>query len=106
VRIYFDPSALIPLYIEEPASAGVRAFFLRYSPVVLLNELQELELRNAIRQKIMRKDITEAKAALALRLLDDDCVTGVVVRKALMWRAVYGKAEQLSSRLSVDLPSD
>lgn len=100
MKVYFDPSALIPLYVEEPASAGIRAFVLRHSPAVLLNELQELELRNGIRQKVMRKEITEATAARSLRLLDDDCVAEIVVRKPLVWAAVYAKAEALSRRLS------
>ena len=104
MRIYFDPSALIPLYVEEPASAGIRALILRHSPIVLLNELQELELRNEIRQKVMRRDITEATAARSLRLLDDDCVAEIVVRKPLVWAAVYPKAEALSRRLSARQP--
>ena len=84
MRIYCDPSVLIPLYIEEPASARIRTFVLRHSPVVLLNDLQELELRNGIRQKAMRKDVTEAIATRSLRLLDDDCIAGIVVRKPLV----------------------
>jgi hypothetical protein len=59
LRIYFDPSFLIPLYVEEVASVPIRAFVLKHSPVVLLNELQELELKNAIRQKVMRREITD-----------------------------------------------
>jgi len=100
VKVYFDPSALIPLYVEEPASAGIRAFVLRHSPAVLLNELQELELRNGIRQKVLRKDITEATGARSLRLLEDDCVAEIVMRKPVAWTPVYARAEELSRRLS------
>ena len=100
MRIYFDPSFLIPLYVEELASAAVRAFVMHHSPVVLLNELQELELKNAIRQKVMREEITDGTAARSLRLLDDDCVAGLVQRKEIIWKAVYSRAEQISRRFA------
>jgi predicted nucleic acid-binding protein len=100
LRIYFDPSFLIPLYVEELASTDVRAFVMRSSPVVLLNELQELELKNAIRQKVMRGEITEGMATRSLRLLDDDCIAGLVQRKEVTWKAVYSRAEQLSRKLA------
>lgn len=100
MRIYFDPSALIPLYVEEAASERLRAYMLRNSPIIVLNELQELEVRNGIRQKVMRKEIAEAAATRSLRLLDDDCISGLVSRKPVAWVAMFGKAEELSRRLS------
>ena len=50
MRTYFDPSALVALYVEEPPSVEIRDFVLTNSQRVLLNEFQELELKNAIRQ--------------------------------------------------------
>jgi predicted nucleic acid-binding protein len=100
VRVYFDPSVLVPLYVQEAASAGLREFVLLQSPQVLLNELQELELKNAIRQKVTRKEITEGTAARSLRLLDDDFVAERVVRKPVVWTVVYAQAEKLSRRLA------
>jgi predicted nucleic acid-binding protein len=100
VRVYFDPSALIPLYLEEASSLKIRRFVLRHSPTILLNELQELELKNGIRQKFMRKEISEGVVAMTLRLLDDDLTAGIVVRKPVLWSTVYARAEQLSSRVS------
>ena len=66
-----------------------------------MNELQELEIRNGIRQKVLRADITESEAIAGLRLLDDDCIAETVVRKPVEWAAVYLRAEQLSRRFSM-----
>ena len=100
MRVYFDPSALVPLYIEEAASVGIREFVLRYSVQVLLNELQELELKNAIRQKVLRQEIAEPMATRSLRLLDDDLASETVLLKPVVWPAVYAEAEKLSRRLA------
>jgi len=101
MRVYFDPSALVPLYIEEAASVEIRAFVLHYSVQVLLNELQELELKNAIRQKVLRQEIAQAVATQSLHLLDDDLVTETVMLKPVVWPAVYAAAEKLSRRLAI-----
>ena len=62
MRIYFDPSILISFYVAESASNDVREFIQEQNVVILLNSLQELELKNGIRQKVLRREITEATA--------------------------------------------
>jgi predicted nucleic acid-binding protein len=99
--VYFDPSVLISFYVAEPASAGVRKFVQAQDVLILLNPLQELELKTGIRQKGLRKDISESVAARSLRLLEDDFVAGIVESKSVVWAPLYARAEDLSRRLSM-----
>ncbi len=101
MRVYCDPSALVKLYIQEAGSAEVLALFADGKNPILLNELQELEIRNSIRQKVLRGEISASQAIAGLRLMDDDCIAGTVLRKAVEWDAVYGAAETLSRRHSI-----
>jgi predicted nucleic acid-binding protein len=101
VRVYYDPSSLIALYLTEPLSAQIRAFVEKQNRPVLLNQLQEVEFRNGLRQKVLRKEITEQELARSLRVFDDDCVAQKFQRKQLVWSAVYARAEAISRRWSV-----
>jgi len=51
VRFYFDPSCLIALYLAELMSGEVRAFVEKQNQPVLVNQLQELEFRNALARR-------------------------------------------------------
>lgn len=100
MRVYFDPSFLIALYLPEPLSPRARAFVERQAQPILLNALQELELKNALRQKVLRHELTEAQLARCLAVLQRDWVQGRLQRKAVAWDAVFVKAEALSRRLA------
>ena len=96
MRVYYDPSCLIALYCPEPLSHRVRTFVDQKDQPILVNELQELEFRNALRQKVLRREITTSDLARSLRLFDDDCVTNKIQYKPLPWLAVYAQAEGIS----------
>jgi predicted nucleic acid-binding protein len=100
VRVYFDPSVLVSLYVAEPASAAVRNFLLQNEVKIGLNPLQELELRNGILQKVMRKEISETTAVRSLRLLEDDFVTQIVEPKQVSWPPIYARALEISRRFA------
>ena len=100
MRVYYDPSCLIALYCTEPLSPGIRAFVGAQDQAVVVNELQELEFRNGLRQKVLRKEINESDLARSLRLFDDDCVAEKLERKPLSWPAIYAQAETISRRHS------
>ncbi len=100
MRIYYDSSCLIALYLTEPLSLSVRVFVEEQDQPLLVNELQELEFKNALRQKVLRKEITESELARSLRVFEDDCVTAKIQRKLVAWQTVYVQAETLSRRFS------
>ena len=100
MRVYFDPSFLIALYLPEASSARARAFVDQSAQPILVNELQEFEFRNSVRQKVVRREITEADLARCLRVFEDDGVLGKIQCKPVVWPAVYAEAEKLSRRLA------
>ena len=100
MRVYYDPSCLVALYFAEPLSDQIRIFVEKQNQPVLVNQLQELEFRNGLRQKVLRKEVTEQQLAQSLRLFDDDGVAEKVQRKQLVWPAVYAQAEAISRRWS------
>ncbi|MEW6302910.1 MAG: hypothetical protein AB1705_05535 [Verrucomicrobiota bacterium] len=79
--------------MAEPLSGPLRAFVEQEDQPLLINDLQELEFRNALRQKVLRREIAESDLARSLRVFEDDCVAGKVQRKPLVWRAVFAHAE-------------
>lgn len=101
MRIYFDPSCLIALYLPESLSPRVRVVVERQARPVLLNALQELEFRNGARQKVVRREISAADLARCLAVFQQDWVAGKLRRKAVAWEAVFVRAEALSRRWSV-----
>ena len=89
------------MYLAEPLSTAAREVVNEYQQPILVNELQELEFRNGLRQKVLRREITASELACALRIFEDDVIEGKVQPKAVVWRQVYREAERLSRRLSL-----
>lgn len=98
MKTYFDPSVVVALYLPEPLSTKARALVEQYPHPLLLNELQELEFRNALRQKALRKEARESDVVRTLRLFDDDCLAGKIERRPLVWPRVFAATEDLSQR--------
>lgn len=98
MRTYFDPSAFLALYVAEEKSDLILTFLEENPQRIPLNSLQEIEMRNGVRQKVMRGEIDEASAARTLRALDDDIVLGRVVPASLNWTSALTRAERLSRR--------
>ena len=101
MKVYYDPSFLVALYLPEPLSPRARAYVQRQGQPLLCNELQELEFKNGLRQKVLRGEMTEAELAGCLAVFQQDWVLGKLQRKAVLWTAVFAKAERLSRRWSV-----
>ena len=101
MKIYFDPSCLIALYLPEAASPRLRAFLGSHGQPLLVNSLQELEFRNAARQKVLRRDISATDLARCLAVFERDWVEGRIVRKTVAWEEVFPKAEAISRRLGL-----
>jgi hypothetical protein len=81
MRVYYDPSFLVALYLAEPFSPGARVFVQQQGQPILLNDLQELEFRNGLRQKVVRGEVSEAGVARCLAVFQQDGVAGKLLRK-------------------------
>src|SRR5438445_7740369 len=101
MRIYFDPSLLVALYLSESRTRALREWLAAQRVAIGLNVWQEIEFKNASRQKVMRGELNQGDLTRALRIFDDDCIHGRVVRRALSWDAVFTEAERLSKKLAL-----
>lgn len=95
---YFDSGVLVKLYVTEPNSEEAVRRVQQAGGPLLFTPPQELELRNAIRLKAARKEITEAQLRKSLGQIKADFDAGFLKRPALDWTEVWGYAEKLSSR--------
>jgi len=101
VRLYIDSSALVCLYVREAATAAIVTAVQAERRAVAMNALQEFEVRNAIRQKVIHSLTSEGATVGALRALDDDIVMKRVLRTTVNWTRVFEQAEELSARHSL-----
>lgn len=98
MRIYFDTSTLIKIYVREVNSpAAVEILLAERSPVPF-SHLVELELRTAIRLKRGRGEITAAEQRAALQTLESDLAKGILARPDYDLDSVYRRAEALSAK--------
>ncbi len=99
MSLYYDSSALVPLYVLEETSADISRFLKDRAEAVFVNELHEVEIRNALRLKRYRGEIEAAQLAASLNLLNDDLAEGSrLIRRGLDWQAACSEAERLSGR--------
>jgi hypothetical protein len=102
MRIYFDPSLLIALYLPEARTASLRAWLSQLGSPIDLNVWQELEFRNAARQKVLRAEADGGDLARTFRVFDDDCIQGRIVRRGVSWEAVFAEAERVSRKFATE----
>jgi hypothetical protein len=110
MKVYFDPSPLIALYLPEARTASLRGWFSQLASPIDLNVWQELEFRNSAQQEVLRGEADEGDWARTFRVVDADCIQGRIVYRSVTWEAVFAEAERLSrnfatgrSRRSFDL---
>jgi predicted nucleic acid-binding protein len=101
MSIYFDPSVLVAIYLPEARTPSLRAWLAETGCAVGLNVWQELEFKNSARQKVLRAEAAEGDLARALRVFEDDCVQGRIVRRAVPWEPVFAEGERLSRKLAI-----
>jgi predicted nucleic acid-binding protein len=104
MRVYYDPSLLVALYLPEIRTGSLRAWVAACHSVVGLNVWQELEFRNAARQKVMRGEAKAGDLARTFRIFEDDCVEGRIMRRNVSWEAVFTEAERLSHKFALTTP--
>ncbi len=98
MRVYFDTSTLIKIYVREIHSPAVVEILRAERSAVPFSHLLELELRTAIRLKRGRGEITAAQQRAALQTLESDLANGVLARPDYDLDSVYRRAEALSAK--------
>ena len=95
-RTYADPSALLKLYIHEPASAAMSAWRSRTKGALPVTPHGRLEIVNGICLAGFRKIISGEALSDAIASFDEDLAEGRYVDADILWRATLRRARELS----------
>lgn len=99
-KIYCDPSALLKLYLHEPASRAMATWRAKVRGPLAVTHHGRAELVNGIALALHRGLIDERQFGSALAALDDDFAQGRYAPADLLWRAALQRAMDLSREFS------
>ena len=101
MSLYHDPGVPVKLYVrEESSDAVVRSLAVR-GEAVIVNDLHELEIRNALRLKRFSDEIGDQQLAASMAMLASDLAAGRLIRGGIDWGSVCAEAERLSATMTV-----
>jgi hypothetical protein len=100
---YFDSAIIVKLYVQEATSPDAIRLVGAYVAPYALTQWQSLEVKNAIRLKAFRAEITAAEMSRSITAFEQDITAGRWQRPACAVIAVEQKAEELSAGHSATL---
>lgn len=103
IDVYADTSVLAKLYVNEPNSPDAVRLVGRYAPPFPVVPLHLLELRNALRLKAFRGEITMQQLQQSLADVQSDIHAGRLSMAPLDWDKVYQTAEAQSAQWAVQI---
>ena len=98
MKAYFDSAIIVKLYVPESNSEDAAGWVQQNSAGVPFSQLHENEVRNAIRLKRRRGELTDAEVEISFRRMVEDLAEGRLYRPGVDWETVWTKAEELSAR--------
>ena len=101
MSLYYDSGVLVKLYVREESSDTVARFLATRGEAVIVNNLHEFEIRNALRLKRFRDEIDDGQLAASMAMLDTDLVAGRLIRGRIDWPSICAEAERLSAAMAV-----
>jgi predicted nucleic acid-binding protein len=101
--VYFDSAIIVKLYVQEPNSPGAIEIVAGYSAPYLLTQWQLLEIKNAIRLKAFRGEITATEMSQSISAFDQDVANGRWHRPPYDVPAIEHKTEELSANHALTL---
>ena len=103
MSLYYDSGVLVKLYVREEASDAVARFLAARGEAVIVNDLHELEIRNALRLKRFRDEIGDEQLAASMAMLTSDLAAGRLIRGGIDWGSVCAEAERLSATMTTGI---
>ena len=94
---YFDSAIIVKLYVQETTSPDAIRLVGAYVAPYALTQWQALEVKNAIRLKAFRAEITATEMHRSIAAFEQDIATDRWERPAYSVAAVEQKAEELSN---------
>ncbi|NJL19435.1 MAG: type II toxin-antitoxin system VapC family toxin [Bdellovibrionaceae bacterium] len=98
MRVYFDTSSLLKVYVLEARSPAVLEILQTEKTPIPFTQLVELEMRTAIRLKHGRAEITASQMRAVLQTIERDLAGGVLVRPPCDLDSIFRHAETLSAK--------
>jgi predicted nucleic acid-binding protein len=95
MKRYYDTGTLVKLYTVEPESEAVARFVMDKKQAIAVCELHLSEITAAFRLKHFRKECSAHQASSALAMVESDLRSGVLVRVAIEWGAVWESTREL-----------
>jgi predicted nucleic acid-binding protein len=96
VGAYVDAGVLVKSYVAEANSPAALALLEAEALPLPLTHFQEVEIRNAIRLKVFRREITASNAISSLAVLNEDIRENRLLRPSYSITGVFHRAEELS----------
>lgn len=84
--LYFDTSALLPYYREEPLSGHVQALLQTATGRVVISDLVEVEIASALARWVRTKEFGETDAMLVQNAFKEDLERGCFEKMSLSHR--------------------
>ena len=100
---YADSSFLVALYLPETHAAAAQRSLRRLPQPLGVTPLHELEVRNAMRLRRFRREISESEYEAALADWTADHAAGVLAALVIPWPATWREAERLSATQTATL---
>ena len=97
MSLYYDSGVLVKLYVREEFSDAVARFLAERREAVVINDLHDIEMRNALRLKRFREEIDDEQLAASMAMLSSDLAARRLIRTRIEWQSVFAEAERLSA---------
>jgi predicted nucleic acid-binding protein len=97
MNAYFDSAIIAKLYVQESNSADAIRLVSTDAAPYLLTHWQDIEVRNALRLKLFRREITAEELRASLAAFDEDIATKRWQRPDYRLTDIHDRAAQLSA---------
>jgi len=94
---YADTSFLVRIYTPHADSQKALTWMQRATEPLPFTPLHRLELRNGIRLRVFRREITVEQRKAAFRELDSDLEDNVLAHTPIPWTDSFREAENLAA---------
>ena len=96
--IYPDSSFLASLVCKDSNTTEATAYMSRVTQPLVFTPLHRIEVRNALRNAVGRKEITASDQRAAFRLIEQDLREGLLIHMPVDWADAFRRADELSEK--------
>ena len=98
MTLWLDTSVLVSLYVPEPRSERAARLVRRTDSPIVFSQLHELEVTNALRLRVFRREGGSRLVEATLARLHEDLHEGTLHRLAIDWPQTIAKGMELANQ--------